>query len=157
MFTADNVLGIGTSVFKDLHVYLASLRRMAEERPGRLYPGHGPCVEDGGEKIAEYIQHRMRRVTQVVDLLSDTFAGGGGSSTVSLSDWSIEHITRKVYTGLAEQLIFPAMTNTRQVLHALQEDGVVVRDAETDTWRLSVSVEDAYAMIGASSKKKAKM
>ena len=41
MFTGDNVLGIGTAVFKDLHIYLQSLERMKTTTPNRLYPAHG--------------------------------------------------------------------------------------------------------------------
>ena len=41
MFTADNVLGVGTAVFRDLRLYLQSLTLMKAARPQRLYPGHG--------------------------------------------------------------------------------------------------------------------
>jgi ribonuclease/clavin/mitogillin len=152
MFTADNVLGTGTSVFKDLHAYLSSLRKMAEEKPERLYPGHGPCVENGEQRIVQYIEHRMRRVAQVVGVLSDTFAAaGGGSGGARPSGWSIERITREMYAGLAEQLVYPAMANTRQVLLALSKDGVVQEEAAADSWRLLVPVEEALSVIGASS------
>ena len=44
MFTADNVLGTGTPVFRDLPLYLDSLHRMQAEHPTRLYTSHGPVV-----------------------------------------------------------------------------------------------------------------
>eukprot|EP01050_Picozoa_sp_SAG11_P013864 SAG11_NODE_1652_length_4509_cov_3.121088_4_plen_110_part_00 len=54
MFTADNVLGIGTAVFSDLGLYIDSLERMrsacveiVKENPVRLYTGHGPMIDDG--------------------------------------------------------------------------------------------------------------
>ena len=54
MFTADNVLGIGTAVFSDLGLYIDSLERMqsacveiVDEKPVRLYTGHGPMIDDG--------------------------------------------------------------------------------------------------------------
>ena len=58
MFTADNVLGIGTAVFSDLDLYIDSLERMksaciersleiVDEKPTRLYTGHGPLIDDG--------------------------------------------------------------------------------------------------------------
>ena len=52
---------MGTTVFRDLHDYLTSLRLMGAARPGRLYPAHGPVVERGVEKIAEYLAHRQAR------------------------------------------------------------------------------------------------
>lgn len=58
IFTADNVLGVGTAVFSDLSLYLASLTRMRQESQAlgnvgghghnvMLYPGHGPVIENG--------------------------------------------------------------------------------------------------------------
>ena len=51
LFTADTVLGQGTSVFEDLAAYMASLRKLetvleAEKKAGRsviVYPAHGPA------------------------------------------------------------------------------------------------------------------
>ena len=71
MFTADNVLGTGTTVFNDLHLYMNSLRVMLEEHPNRLYPGHGPVVEEGCRIISAYLAHRTKRIVQVVELLSE--------------------------------------------------------------------------------------
>eukprot|EP01048_Picozoa_sp_COSAG05_P011264 COSAG05_NODE_1051_length_6031_cov_8.987190_2_plen_217_part_00 len=95
MFTADNVLGVGTAVFSDLRLYLDSLQRMQEAavqlgkprgaagtqkvtlytghdpnmedaRPQvRFYTGHGPHIEDGVATLGDYIEHRMARVRQV--------------------------------------------------------------------------------------------
>jgi hypothetical protein len=92
MFTGDNVLGAGSTVFYDLSAYLASLRRMLAVAPTHLYPGHGPAVLDtgGGEGCALirlYIQHRQQRVDAVARVLREAVAavappaqceGGGG-------------------------------------------------------------------------------
>lgn len=70
LFTADNVLGHGTTVFEDYHAYLTSLRRMlALPSLGRLYPGHGQLVDDGPAKITEYIEHRLEREQQVIEAM----------------------------------------------------------------------------------------
>ena len=46
MFTGDNVLGVGTSVFRDLHDYMNSLKRMqraaVKDNVKMLYTSHGP-------------------------------------------------------------------------------------------------------------------
>jgi len=65
LFTGDNVLGVGSAVITELDSYMASLQRMANCQPRRLYPGHGPAVEDGPAKLREYQAHRLARIQQV--------------------------------------------------------------------------------------------
>lgn len=77
IFTADTVLGRGTSVFIDLKALVTSLHRMIEEAQKmslnggnvKLLCGHGPVIEDGIAKMKEYIEHRMDRERQVLDAL----------------------------------------------------------------------------------------
>ena len=52
-------------VFEDFATYMQSLSRLRELRPTVLYPGHGPVVEEGLDKINQYIDHRMARERQV--------------------------------------------------------------------------------------------
>jgi glyoxylase-like metal-dependent hydrolase (beta-lactamase superfamily II) len=62
LFSGDNVLGVGTTVIPnasgDLGDYLRSLETLLAERPRRIYPAHGPAIEDAVGKIREYIEHR---------------------------------------------------------------------------------------------------
>ena len=53
-------------VFEELSTYMESLDKLLRLQPGRLYPGHGPVVEDGVAKIHEYIAHRKMREKQVL-------------------------------------------------------------------------------------------
>lgn len=75
LFTGDAVLGRGTSFIDppdgDLARYLRSLTRMQELAPRRLYPGHGPVVLDGREKLREYLDHRAERERQVLAALAE--------------------------------------------------------------------------------------
>ena len=71
--TGDAVLGEG-SVFiapggGSLAAYLAGLRRLRELGLRRLYPGHGPVVEDPDAKLDEYIAHRLEREARIVAAL----------------------------------------------------------------------------------------
>ena len=70
LFAGDNVLGVGTTVIPvtsgDLGEYLASLARLLAAAPRRIYPAHGPCIEDGVAKLREYIAHRQAREQQVL-------------------------------------------------------------------------------------------
>lgn len=71
LFTADTVLGQGTAVFSDLGTYLSSLRKLVDsvksDSKVRVYPGHGPTIEDGTAKIEEYYSHRIEREDQVLE------------------------------------------------------------------------------------------
>jgi glyoxylase-like metal-dependent hydrolase (beta-lactamase superfamily II) len=69
-FTGDAVLGEG-SVFiapggGSLGAYLDGLRRLRALGLARLYPGHGPVVEDPAAKLDEYIAHRLEREHRIV-------------------------------------------------------------------------------------------
>ncbi|KAG2184975.1 hypothetical protein INT43_000888 [Umbelopsis isabellina] len=69
IFTADCILGQGTAVFEDLKDYIDGLKRLLDYEPKRLYPGHGPVIEEGKTKILEYIKHRQDREAQIVQVL----------------------------------------------------------------------------------------
>ena len=75
LFTGDVILGGSTTVIPaddgDLLDYLASLRRLLGLDVRRIYPAHGPVIEDGPARIREYIDHRMLRERQILDALAD--------------------------------------------------------------------------------------
>jgi glyoxylase-like metal-dependent hydrolase (beta-lactamase superfamily II) len=81
LFTGDAVLGRGTSFIDppegDLVQYLRSLKRMADLGPRSLYPGHGPVVLRGRDKLLEYLAHRNERESQVLSALA------GGPRTIA--------------------------------------------------------------------------
>lgn len=71
VFTGDLVLGVGSSAILhpdgDVGSCLASFSRVLSLRPGRLYPGHGPPVDDGEGRLEHYRDHRIERHTQVTN------------------------------------------------------------------------------------------
>jgi glyoxylase-like metal-dependent hydrolase (beta-lactamase superfamily II) len=73
LFSGDNILGVGTTVIPaesgNLGDYLNSLERLLDEAPTRIYPAHGPCIEEGTAKIREYIDHRLERDRQILDAM----------------------------------------------------------------------------------------
>ena len=121
-------VGVGTAVFSDLSLYLQSLERMKQAaealgRPSvRLYPGHGPTLEDGVVALGDYVEHRMARVRQVAALLGGEEAAGPGRR-----GWTAEEVTRVLYAGVPEKLIPPATSVTTLVLRKLRDDGEWVK------------------------------
>jgi ribonuclease/clavin/mitogillin len=80
LFTGDLILGGSTTVIPDedgdLAQYLDSLRRVQALGVRRIYPAHGPVIEDAPGKIQEYLDHRMLRERQILEAL------GGGARTI---------------------------------------------------------------------------
>ena len=73
VLTGDTVLGRGTTVVAHpdgkLGAYLDSLQRLhalAEDRQARrVWPGHGPVIEDALGALDHYLAHRRERLEQV--------------------------------------------------------------------------------------------
>lgn len=51
----------------DMRAYLSSLRRLHARNPDRLYPAHGPVIEDPRATCARLIRHRLDRERRVLD------------------------------------------------------------------------------------------
>jgi len=119
VFTGDCVLGGSSAVFEDLHDYMTSLKSVLAVARGRLYPGHGPVIEDGAEGIRSYIGHREAREAQIVAALEQT-------SWCGLSPLGL---VRRVYPRLPWTLRLAAAHNVAQHLDALQRQGRVARRA----------------------------
>ncbi len=71
-FCGDLVLGEGSTIVPPAAVggslgdYLDSLRRLAGLDAELLAPGHGPWINDPGQRIAEYAEHREERERRLV-------------------------------------------------------------------------------------------
>jgi endoribonuclease LACTB2 len=137
MFTGDNVLGQGTTVFEDLSTYLNSLEKMKGMFSGRAYPGHGPVIDDGRTKIMEYIQHRQQREQQVIEVLSSPRPSDEGSEENDLGDWDSMEIVKIIYKDVPESLYIPAHGGVMQVLRKLQQEDKVATDSSTKRWRIN--------------------
>ncbi|KAG0348175.1 hypothetical protein BG004_005831 [Podila humilis] len=138
LFTADCVLGQGTAVFEDLSAYMKSLERQLTFAPTyKIYPGHGPVIEDGPSKIREYIKHRLDRENQIMAVLLDR----------DISDLNKKHktamdIVSVIYAAYPINL-HPAAEH-QVILHLtkLEHDGKVSRcssdESSDDVWVPSV-------------------
>jgi glyoxylase-like metal-dependent hydrolase (beta-lactamase superfamily II) len=112
-FTGDAVLGAG-SVFiapggGSLGAYLDGLRRLRALELERLYPGHGPIVEDAAAKLDEYVEHRLERERRIVAALD---AGARTEDELLAHAWD----------AIPEGLRLPATWTLQAHLEKLREE-----------------------------------
>jgi len=131
LFTGDVILGGSTTVIPaddgDLADYLDSLRRLQRLDVRRIYPAHGPVIEDAPAKITEYLEHRMLRERQIVDALSDGVA-------------TIPAIVARIYVDVAPALHPVAALSVESHLKKLAREGRAHEDKQRDApsrWTLT--------------------
>ncbi|KAG9298990.1 hypothetical protein G9A89_020303 [Geosiphon pyriformis] len=124
LFSADCVLGQGTVVFEDLGKYMASLYKLKNLKPGRIYPGHGSIVEDGMATLEQYIHHRLVREEQILLILKNTKDRG----------WSItpREIVGILYAKHPESIWLAAERGVILHLIKLESDGKVKKPVDSN-------------------------
>ena len=74
LFSGDHVMGWSTTVVSppdgDMGDYYASLDRIARRGFARLYPTHGPPIEDVAPFLAAYKAHRLEREDQILEQIA---------------------------------------------------------------------------------------
>jgi glyoxylase-like metal-dependent hydrolase (beta-lactamase superfamily II) len=127
LFTGDVVLGVGTTVIPaesgDMGQYLDSLRRLLALDVRRIYPGHGPVVEDAQAKITQYLEHRAQRERQILDELS------AGAKRVA-------EIVKALYRAYPANLHAAAGQSVLSHLIKLEREGRVARDGDPPRFTL---------------------
>lgn len=110
----DLVSGNGTiGVFPpngSMREYIDSLYRAQSMQPAVLLPGHGPVIDDPPALFAHYLERRLGRERQILELLNP-----GGTT--------IEQILPVLYPDLAPENSFPAEATILAHLQKLENDG----------------------------------
>jgi len=123
LFTGDVVLGGSTTVIPtedgDLLDYMESLHRLLGLDLRRIYPAHGPVIDDGPAKIREYIEHRLMRERQILDALAD------GLQTIPA-------IVERIYVDVAPALHPVAAQSVGSHLKKLAREGRARESIERD-------------------------
>ena len=121
LFTGDVVLGGSTTVIPsgdgDLLDYLSSLRRLLGLDLRRIYPAHGPVIEDGPGRIQEYIDHRLMRERQIIEALE------GGLHT-------IPEMVKRIYVDVSPSLHAAAAMSVESHLRKLAREARVTETIE---------------------------
>lgn len=59
-------------IFEDLYTYMQSLNKILNLNPTKLYPGHGPVVNDPHSHVQYYIQHRIERENEILEAMKNS-------------------------------------------------------------------------------------
>jgi hydroxyacylglutathione hydrolase len=130
LFTGDVILGGSTTVIPpddgDLGDYLDSLRRLLALDVRRIYPAHGPVIDDARARIQEYIDHRLLRERQILRTLAD------GPAT-------IPDIVSRIYADVSPALHAAAGLSVASHLAKLRQEGIareLVSSGAEPRWEL---------------------
>ncbi len=130
LFTGDVVLAGSTTVIPagdgDLLDYMSSLERLLGLDVRRIYPAHGPVIEDGPGRIREYIEHRLMRERQILEALGDGLV-------------TIPTMVERIYADVPQNLHRVAAQSVESHLKKLAREGRVREHRATDApsrWEL---------------------
>jgi len=119
LFSGDHIMGWSTSVVSppDGHMgnYLDSLERIKSRRFDRIWPTHGPCIENVDEFVGAYIDHRLARESQIMGALESGLSG-------------IMEIVAKLYVDVDKRLHPAAAHSVLSHLIHMRETGRVIAD-----------------------------
>lgn len=120
LLVAGGTIMIAASSGGNLRQYLASLARVRALGPVRVYPGHGPIVDNVASILDQYISHRTMREAQLIAALER------GAAT-------IEALVAAIYPALLPALAGAARETVLAHLVKLEEDGRAWHDGEAWT------------------------
>ncbi|KXJ78299.1 hypothetical protein RP20_CCG005021 [Aedes albopictus] len=124
LFSADCILGEGTTVFEDLYEYMKSLQVIQDAKPSVIYPGHGNIILDPVERIAQYISHRNQREAQIMAVFQQ-------QPTTLFDEMDL---VREIYKDTPEHLWKAAAYNVSHHLQKLHKEKRISHDG--DRWKL---------------------
>jgi glyoxylase-like metal-dependent hydrolase (beta-lactamase superfamily II) len=128
LFTGDTVLSGSTTVINppdgDMAAYLQSLERLRKRRLSRLCPGHGDVLDDPKAILSEYVDHRMERENQILEILS------AGPSKIT-------DLVSKIYVDVPEALHDMAGRSVLAHLQKLKAEGRVSGRDVNSAWKVA--------------------
>ncbi|MBL92921.1 MAG: hypothetical protein CMH56_14050 [Myxococcales bacterium] len=108
----------------DLKAYMQSLERLIALQPRSLVPSHGHLRTDGSHLLAQTLDHRKKRVTQIQ-----------GNLMMQDEPQTARQLVASIYVGEVPEAVYPlAELSVLSSLLYLEQQGTVV--CENDAWSL---------------------
>jgi glyoxylase-like metal-dependent hydrolase (beta-lactamase superfamily II) len=104
----------------DLRAYLASLRRVRALAPDRLFPGHGPVIDDPRATCTRLLRHRLDRERRVL-------------AAVEAGARTLDEVTEAAYEKDVSTVWAMAVDTVEAHVEKLAVEGRVARDGERVT------------------------
>jgi glyoxylase-like metal-dependent hydrolase (beta-lactamase superfamily II) len=121
LFTGDHIMGWSTTIVSppdgDMRAYIESLRKVQGRADAVLWPTHGAPVTDPAPFLQAYLDHRLQREAQVLEMVR-----GGVTKIVDIVD--------VLYVDVKPELHKPARRSVLAHLVKLVADGQVACDTE---------------------------
>ena len=124
LFSGDHIMGWSTSVVSppDGHMgdYLNSLERIKARKFDRIWPTHGPCIDEVDDFVQAYIDHRHKREAQILAALNT-----GLTSIMPIVEHIYVDVDKRLYPAAAHSVLSHLihMRETGRVT-ANQDDGL---------------------------------
>ncbi len=124
LFSGDHVMGWSTTIIPppdgDMGDYLHSLRLLLDRDEDVYYPTHGPAITEPRQFVQSLLDHRLRRESQILDLLND-------------GPLSIPEIVAVLYAAVDKKLHKPAARSVEShLVHLERQNRVTQTTGETD-------------------------
>ncbi len=104
LFSGDHIMGWSTTVISppdgDMGDYFNSLDHIKAQNFDKIWPTHGPCIEDPAPFIQAYIDHRRHREQQILDKVSE------GLETIGAIVESLyTHVDKRLHPAAAHSVL----------------------------------------------------
>jgi hydroxyacylglutathione hydrolase len=109
MLTLESTVLIPAGRGGGLRAYLQSLERLMQLDPRVVYPGHGNVIDQPHALMTQYVEHRLAREHQILNLLAET----GGDP---------DRLVARLYPALSPNLRQAARLTVEAHLEKLRED-----------------------------------
>lgn len=134
LFTGDNVLGHGQSVYEDLGRFTKSLSDMADLQCQLGYPGHGDVLRDLPRKMRDIVKQREYHEHQIYQTLTCSKvkhleAGGQGKGSLAIPEL-IQSLYGSVEPEVYKLAIEPSVVGTLGKLAEDRKVGFQVVDGQ---------------------------